>query len=115
MNERINECKDIHEQCLLQALARTGRLGVVSWITTIYSSVFPHFMFALPFNLISPPISSPFGVRVAAVRSVGARNNLPNGKGICFIDCAAEKIVLNFYSQLMAIRGVNPFEILDRI
>lgn len=72
-------------------------------------------MFALPFNLISPPISSPFGVRVAAVRSVGARNNLPNGKGICFIDCAAEKIVLNFYSQLMAIRGVNPFEILDRI
>lgn len=45
---------------LLQAIARTGRLGVVSCITTIYGSVLSHFLFAMtvpPFNLIFPHIS----------------------------------------------------------
>lgn len=108
---------------LLQALARTGRLGVVSCITTIYGSIFPHFMFAMTvslFNLIFPHISCEtverssrivtmwikwwghlftFWVRIAAVKSVGARNNLWNRRGIFYWLCSRKNYVKFLFSN----------------
>lgn len=109
---------------LLQALARAGRLGMVGCRITIYDSIFPHFMFAMTvfsFNLIflciscetgesssrvcyvdkiGEDISSPFRVRVAAVRPVGARNNLPNRRDTFYWLCSRKNCVKLLFSNL---------------